>query len=185
MLADHASKCFITVIIRSGPSFSGMYMSAGMATSGATASSGPTATLDGFRPATAEAIAQGKEQTLNGAAVAAEKLRRTVDLDFETEDLTEDWELSKTAAEQDLEESDSQMARFFGPEKTMIGVLTVAVVLYLMPVILSKVGNAGGNISGPLGNINSGEQAASIINFGWLVPLLMIVFMVFAYLNRA
>lgn len=156
-----------------------------MANSGATASSGPTATLDGFRPATAEAIAQGKEQTARGAEVAVEKLREKLDLDVSDEELAEDWELSKTAAEQDLSESDSLTARFFGPEKTMIGVLTVAVVLYLMPVILSKVGSAGGNISGPLGNINSGEQAASIINFGWLVPLLMIVFMVFAYLNRA
>lgn len=156
-----------------------------MAPSGATASSGPTATLDGFRPATAEAIAQGTEKTVNGATVAAEKLRGAVDLEFESDELSEDWELAKTAAEQDLREGDSRAARFFGPEKTMIGVLTVAVVLYLMPVILSKVGNAGGNISGPLGDINSGEQAASIINFGWLVPLLMIVFMVFAYLNRA
>ncbi|WP_128478081.1 hypothetical protein [Halorussus pelagicus] len=156
-----------------------------MATSGATASSGPTATLDGFRQATAEAIAQGKEKTANGAEVAGETLRSAVEVDFASEGLTEDWELSKTKAQQDLEESDSKMARFFGPESTMIGVLTVAVVLYLMPVILSKVGNAGGNISGPLGNINSGEQAAGVIEFGWLVPLLMIVFMVFAYLNRA
>ncbi len=160
-------------------------MSAGMATSGTAASSGPTATLDGFRQATAEAIAQGTEQTVNGAEAAAGKLRGAVEVDVESEELTEDWEFSKTAAQQDLKERDSKMAQFFGPEKTMIGVLTVAVVLYLMPVILAKVGNAGGNISGPLGNINSGEQAASIINFGWLVPLLMIVFMVFAYLNRA
>ena len=156
-----------------------------MATPGASASSGPTATLDGFRPATAEAIAQGKEKTVNGAATAAETLRGAVDVEFAADELADDWELSKTAAEQRLDESDSRTARFFGPEKTMIGVLTVAVVLYLMPVILSKVGNAGGNITGPLGDINSGEQAASIINFGWLVPLLMIVFMVFAYLNRA
>jgi hypothetical protein len=98
-------------------------------------------------------------------------------------------ELAWGAAERYVETSDdatAQAVRFFGPEQRMIGVLIVAVVLFLMPTILGRVSEAQpANISGPLGNINSSEQAASIIEFGWLVPLLMIVFLVFVYLRQA
>jgi hypothetical protein len=97
-----------------------------------------------------------------------------------------EWSDSVAEPTQKMSKRDGLVARLFGPEKTMIGVLVVAVVLYLMPTILSKVGSAASNdISGPLANVSSGQEAVGIIEFGWLVPLLMIVFMVFTYLRQA
>lgn len=142
----------------------------------------------GFRPEMSPADWAPTSGIVGRVADAAQHRMETAKAGMEAVNETAD--LFWLFSEHTTETSDNRLVKasnkYFGPEKTMVGVLIVGVVLYLMPTILSKVGNAGGdNISGPLGNINSGEEAADIISFGWLVPLLMIVFMVFTYLRNA
>jgi hypothetical protein len=122
-------------------------------------------------------------RTLFDAAVS----RANAALEDAAPHLTHLIDLSVAKAEQELDE-DADATRFEqnAPDGAMITVLVVAVVIFLMPTILGRVEQAQpDNISGPLGSINSGEQAAGIIQFAWLVPLLIIVFVVLAYLRSA
>jgi hypothetical protein len=161
-----------------------------------------TGRLDGFRPATVDSIAQDGE-TLAGAAVDAalaaraglERRRNSV-REALTGRVSGAWnwlswqgQLANAAAERHVEEGDDALARFYqstnAPAAAMVGVLIVAAVIFLMPTILGRIQQATPNVSGPLGDINNGEQAASIVQFSWLVPLLIVVFVVISYLRAA